>query len=285
MKVHHRQIGSMGTMLDLIIAGVDTKHCDEIEREISSELNRIEGMLSIFNPNSAISILNREAQYSTIELEPELLAIFNEIKTYHIETGGYFDITLKPASDYYRDHEGQILPDFKDIREATGMDKVEVDMKGVSFAHQGVTVDMGGYGKGYAIKKLLPILEYNELSHVLISFGEILVYGWGTHPYGDTWRISVPAGEGKEPALFDLKNESLSTSGNSLNNQKKFANSGHIVNPHSLSMVTHMGLVSVKSDDPVRSEVYSTALFSSGREKSEELLRHAGDLQVRWINI
>jgi thiamine biosynthesis lipoprotein len=284
MKVHHRQLQSMGTRLDLVIAGVEKNLCDDIEREVKAELGRIEGMLSIYNPDSAISLLNREAHISSITLEPELLAIFHEIKNYHIETGGYFDITLKPVSDYLRDHEGRIFPDFDEISEATGMDKVLVDKMGVRFSHQGMKVDLGGYGKGYAIKKLLPILESHELSHALISFGESLVYGWGTHPYGETWRISVPVGVGEDPAQFDLKNESLSTSGNSLNNQKKFANSGHIVNPHSLNMVAHRGLVSVKSEDPVRSEIYSTALFSSGREKSKEVLHHAGDLQIKWIN-
>ena len=67
-----------------------------------------------------------------------------------------------------------------------------------------------------------------------------------------------------------------------MNNRKKFANSGHIVNPVTLQMKKIEGLVSVKAKDPVRAEVYSTALFSAGPERSEEIHKRVQDLEVRW---
>jgi thiamine biosynthesis lipoprotein ApbE len=79
-----------------------------------------------------------------------------------------------------------------------------------------------------------------------------------------------------------LHHEVLSVSGNSLNNRKKFANSGHILNPHTLRLIRPLGLVAVKSADPVEGEVYSTALFSAGREQTEGMLKNAGSIEVHW---
>jgi thiamine biosynthesis lipoprotein len=283
MKVQHRQIQSMGTRLDLVLAGVEPERCDAIAREVKAECDRIEGLISIYRSDSVVSVLNQKAHTGTFELDQELHHIFSEIIELHGETGGYFDVTLKPVSDYFRDHEGQILPLLEKIREKVGMDKMILEPGGIRFYSKGVTIDLGGYGKGFAVKRMLPILESYQVDHALISFGESLVYGWGTHPYGETWRVAVPVEEGDEPANFDLKNEALSTSGNSLNNQKKFAYSGHIVNPVTLQMVTQRGLVSVKSSDPVRAEVFSTALFSAGPERTGEILQHTTDLEIRWM--
>ena len=273
----------MGTRLDLVVADLEQEPCDDLVRDVKAELDRIEGMLSIHRPDSIISLINSTAHAGIIELDSEFQNIFSEILDLHQETGGYFDITMKPVSDLYRDHEGQLLPPAQMIREMAGMDKLELDPGGIRFSRKGVKVDLGGYGKGYAVKRILPILESYHVGNALVSFGESLVYGWGAHPLGETWRISVPAEGGMDPVVFDLKDETLSTSGNSLNNKKKFGNSGHIVNPVTLRMASKRGLVCVKSGDPVRAEVFSTALFSAGPGQSEELLREFPDLEIRWI--
>jgi thiamine biosynthesis lipoprotein len=284
MQVHHRNIRSMGTRLDLVIAGSTEDTCDTVIREVRSELERIEALLSIHRSDSMISLLNHIAHSGIIELDAEMIQIFSEIKALHRETKGYFDITMKPVSDFYRNHEGQLLPVKGGVRERIGMDQVILERGGIRFRTPGMVLDLGGYGKGYAVKRLLPILESYRIGHALVSFGESLVYGWGRHPYGDAWKIRLPGGEENDPVQFDLVDEAISTSGNSLNNQKKFANSGHIVNPVTLQMVTRSGLISVKSKDPVRAEVYSTALFSAGPEHSAEILQDSRDLEARWIS-
>ena len=127
------------------------------------------------------------------------------------------------------------------------------------------------------------ILQSAGIECALISFGESLIYGLGSHPYGKTWRVSVPGEDPGRPMEFDLMDEPLSTSGNSLNNQKKFANSGHIVNPVTFQMTTIDGLVSVKAKDPVRAEVYSTAFFSAGPHRSDKILKEEPGVEFKWV--
>jgi thiamine biosynthesis lipoprotein len=280
LDVHHRQLHSMGTRFDLVVAAQDAKGFEDLVGKVQAELERIESLLSIYRSGSLLSMINSFAHAGSIELDEEAERIFREILHYHKETGGYFDISLKPVADHYRDSAEQRIPLPGNVRQQVGMDKIILEPGGIRLAGKGVRLDLGGYGKGYAIRCLLPILDEHDIAHALLSFGESLVYARGTHPYGDCWKIALPAGEGGSREV-NLVNQALSTSGNSLNNRKKFAISGHIVNPLTLEMCTRMGQVSVVSDDPVRCEVYSTALFSAGHGNFPDT---AGEdsVEVHW---
>lgn len=280
MQANHRHLYSMGTRMDIVFTGLDPANCDYLMNLIRSEIDRIEMKLSIHTSASELSLINATAHSGPVVLDEELSYIFRKIEILHRETGGYFDVTMKPVFDQLVG-EGKELP--ADITERVGMDKVLIYGERIRFKNKGVIIDPGGFGKGYAVHKILQILESEGIERALISFGESLIYGLGTHPYGDSWRVSVPAGEKDDPVQFELKNQTLSTSGNTLNNQKKFANSGHIVNPVTLKISSKLGLVSVKSKDPLRAEAFSTALFSAGKMQSEQICKEQPDLEVRWL--
>jgi thiamine biosynthesis lipoprotein len=283
MKVEHRQFHSMGTRMDLVLAGLDARTSNEILRKVEAECMRIEKLLSVYRSDSALSRLNATAGTRPVVPDRELYGILSEAADWHRETGGFFDISLKPLSDLLRTSGGAEPGALERIGEITGMNKVRLEGGSVRFSVPGVSLDLGGYGKGYAVSRILPILEESGVEHALVSFGDSLVYARGSHPYGKGWKLSLPVPGGEEQSVFVLKDEALSTSGNSLNNRKKFGNSGHIVNPLTRKMNRLFGLVSVKAADPVRAEVYSTALFSAGPERSKDLIRNSTGLEARWL--
>jgi len=278
-------MASMGTRMDLVFPGMDDITCSQVMGPVRQELSRIEAKLSMYQSDSDVSLINDTAHTGSIEMDDELTDIFRKIVMYHEETEGYFDVTLKPVYDYYRDAEEKEAALPNEIRRIVGMENVVIDERGISFLEKGVQIDLGGFGKGYAMKRVVGILHSFGVERALISFGESLVCGMGSHPYGETWRVSVPVEGSSNQLTFDLKDETLSTSGNTLNNQKKFANSAHIINPVSLKMRRGMELVSVKSEDPLRSEVFSTAFFSAGEERSTEILQKTTDLEMRWTRL
>ena len=283
MQAPHRHIQSMGTRLDLVFPGVDDLVCEEITKMIVVELTRIEAKLSIHRYDSELSVINSMAHAGPVELDNELVSIFNDIEDYHKETHGYFDVTMKPVFDFYQEKEndGNALTD--NLRNQVGMDKLKIEGSAITLLKKGMQIDMGGFGKGYAMKRILLIMESAGIDCALISFGESLVYGLGTHPYGDTWKVSIPIEGTNRSVEYDLHNHAISTSGNTLNNQKKFRNSGHIVNPVTMQMRSGQGLISVKSADPLRAEVFSTALFSAGEKESFDILKGICDLEANWL--
>ena len=282
MEALYRHISSMGTRLDMVFPGIKAELCDELMTQVESELHRLDSLLSIHRFDSELSQLNNTGFPGSIEISKELYDILSQVKQLWDSTGGYFDVTMKPVSDFLKSKEGQEEIIDQHTRRLAGMDKLLMEKGGVRFRRRGVMLDLGGYGKGYAVKRIIMILQSAGIDCALISFGESLIYGLGSHPYGETWRVSVPGDKPKQSIEFDLKDEALSTSGNSLNSQKKFANSGHIVNPITFQMTTMDGLVSVKAKDPVLAEVYSTALFSAGPDLSKKIIESVPGVEYRW---
>lgn len=281
----YRQIRTMGTILDIVLPGADSDSVEQILEMVIHEVERIESRLSIFEPSSDLSRINSNAFEQIVETDEELNGIFSEIEDYNDLTEGYFDITLKPVQDFYRENGiATELP--QTVKRSCGMELLEIGDHSIRFLEEGVFLDLGGYGKGYAVKRIIELLQLHSIDSALISFGGSLVTGMGSHPEGDSWKVSIPSDlqdkESKEVNI-DLKNQSLSTSGNSLNNQKKFRNSGHIIDPVSKRVRTENSLVSVVSGDPVKAEVYSTAIFAAGKTRYKERLNGVEDLLVHWI--
>jgi len=283
MKTEYRHLHSMGTRLDLVFPGLDQTGCDEVMKKVKAELLRLEGKLSMYLPDSELSMINHTAHAGPIWLDDELLSVFREIIHFHRESHGFFDVTMKPVFDFHMENDEEETPVPDEIRNRVGMEKIVINERGITFREKGIQIDLGGYGKGYAVKRIVSILESEGIDCALISFGESMVYGLGTHPYGDTWKVSVPAHIPGDNIVFNLDNNALSTSGNTLNNRKKFANSGHIVNPVTLRMKKEEGLVSVKAADPLRAEIFSTAFYSAGEEHTREILKGVSDLEVKWL--
>jgi thiamine biosynthesis lipoprotein len=220
MEAQYRHISSMGTRLDLVFPGIGPDSCDGLMAQITSELHRLDAKLSIHRSDSELSMLNKTGFAGISEISHELYGILDQVKHLSEKTHGYFDVTMKPVSDFLRTEDGSKQLVDLHIRNLLGMDKLILEKEGVRFLTEGVMLDLGGYGKGYAVQRIVEILKSAGIVCALLSFGESLIYGLGSHPYGETWRISVPGGHPEQPLEFDLKDEALSTSGNSLNNQK-----------------------------------------------------------------
>ena len=231
---HGSAMNIMGTRLDAVIIG-DESRLSEVWEQILTETERLYRMLNRFNIASDISLINREAAAHPVELNDELWCILKDIKKYHQQTLGYFDISL-------RDFNQVILDD---------------DHRTIAFAEKDISLDMGGYGKGYALNRIREIFLLNGVRQALVNFGNSSFLAVGSHPHGKYWGIGVenPFCPGQNLKTCELCNQSLSVSGNSIQR------TGDIINPLSGSYTTERKIVSVVSVDAAEAEALSTALM------------------------
>ncbi len=79
------------------------------------------------------------------------------------------------------------MPDEKAIakaREVVGMSHVHLDELAytIEFDREGVEIDLGSIGKGFAIERAIQLLEEYEIETALMHGGTSAVYGLGTPP-------------------------------------------------------------------------------------------------------
>ena len=80
----------------------------------------------------------------------------------------------------------------------------------------GLELDPGGIGKGYAIDQMVHVLKEAGITSALLSGGGSSIYGLGSPPGGDGWKVQIknPKSPGKIVEELELRDESMSTSGN-----------------------------------------------------------------------
>lgn len=231
---HGAMSGVMGTRLDLLMTGADPCNLGELWGKVESEVLRLDKMLNRFDPASEVAMLNRDAVSAPVPVGEELWAILQDCKYYHGVTDGYFDVTLQ---DF-----GRIV--FRD------------EDKSVFFSSGSLHIDLGGYGKGYALVKIRGLLEEYGIGRALVNFGNSSVLAVGAHPYGAYWPVSLEDPFTKERvADLQLLDSSLSVSGNTPSHPR------HIVNSYTGEFVEGRKMVAVVAKDPVVAEVLTTTFM------------------------
>lgn len=277
----------MATRFFVLMPGMEDGTGDELFQNIKNEVNRIESRLSRFIPESEISKLNEKAAKSPIKTDAECFEILSACKYGWNLTDGSFDITLHPLMDYWKDRD---VPEETDeelerLRESVGMQHIELDEENQSvfFKNDVVDLDLGGFGKGYALEKVKQMLESSAVRNAFISFGESSVLAMGEHPAGGKWKIGINnyKNPGDSVHEFEVKNGSVSTSSNFfLNDDGELQNHRHVINPATGKPHEHFTAASVSASSPILAEILSTAALLLPDEKIHDLVKKYEDIEV-----
>ena len=234
-QLYHGSMSSvMGTELDVLLIGGEEAYLNNVWHEIQTEVVHLNKLLSRFDEDSEVSKINRDASSYAVSVSDELWQLLTDCKRYYEWTEGCFDIT---ANDF-----SKVLLDEKD--------------KSIYFLAETLKIDLGGIGKGYALKKIRGILECEKVTRALVNFGNSSVLAVGTHPCGDYWPVGVDNPFTHERVdNLQLRDNTLTTSGNTPAHPK------HIINPKTGMFVEDHKMVSAIGPDPVAGEVLSTALM------------------------
>jgi thiamine biosynthesis lipoprotein len=162
------------------------------------------------------------------------------------------------------------------------MDKVVVDRaaRTVSFRKEGMLLDFGGIGKGWALDRAAEMLRQNQVTAAVLSAGTSSVVAIGAPPNEPGWKVRIRDPYNKDGYLDEvvLRDESLSTSGSYEKffdlNGKKYC---HIFDPHTGRPVEGMLSATAIAAIGVETDALSTAFFVMGEEKTRQYCRkHSG---------
>lgn len=265
---------AMDTVITMELSGGKAQKGLELARE---ELLRLDALLSIEGADSEIAALNRGERS---ELSSETLHLVETAMELSQATGGAYDCTVQPVVEAWGWYSGEpAVPDEATLKQAlslVGSDKLTLNERGIDFALEGMGLDLGGIGKGYAAGCLDRLLREAGVTSGWISLGGN-IRAIGSKQGGAPWVIGIA--DPDDPSAYlcavSVRDCAVVTSGDY---QRCFEQDGvrlhHILDPQT-GWPAQLGLrsVTVVCGDDTLADGLSTALFVMGPERAENFWR------------
>jgi FAD:protein FMN transferase len=239
---------------------------------------RLEQQLTIFKESSEVSFINRNAASKPVKVSPTLFQFLLLCRSLYNATEGAFDITSAPLSRCwgFLKRQGRI-PSADEIGKAksvAGNDKLLLDEASgsIEFALEGVEINLGSIGKGFALDCLRDQLR-SGVKTALLSAGSSSFCALGKGDAGHNgWPIGVrhPLHLDRRMALLKLRDCAMATSGA----EEQFfeyegKRYGHIIDPRTGSPARGVASVTVITGSAAVADALATAFYVGGRELAE----------------
>lgn len=239
-----------------------------------------EARYSRFLPESLVSRINDNAGLVWVEIDPETERIFALCNEAHFLTRGVFDPTALPVIRLWNwKANPPVIPNGAEIAAAlklVGWRKVQRSAGKVFLPEHGMSIDLGGIGKEYAVDRIAHLAVQYGIGSAMIDFGQD-VFALGTPPDGrPAWHVGLedPKQPGKCWAGVAAKNSAVATSGDYLRrfeiNGQRY---GHILDVRTGRPVANgCRSASVIAPTCTLAGLFSTAAFVLGAEEGIRLL-------------
>jgi thiamine biosynthesis lipoprotein len=269
----------MGSEFRVALYGTERKRLAVVADAALEEARKADRLLSDYLEDSELSRVNREAGSGPVAVSAEFFDVLERCLEYSHLSEGAFDPTVGRLMKTWGFYKGKgALPNRFSIwwtLRSVGYSHLSLDAqeRTVSFERSGLELDPGGFGKGYAVERMIELLRAQGIDSAMVSGGASTLYGIGAPPdEPQGWRTEIrdPKDRDRVVETLYLRDESLSTSGSY---EKFFTVDGvvysHIMDPRTGMPAKGALAVSVVAPSAFDTEVWSTALFVNGKSWAE----------------
>ena len=265
----------LGTFVTISAYGTDRVQLNRAVAEAFAEFRRIDTLMSIHRPDSEISAVNARAAQGPVVVSVDLFRVLAVAQEIAAQTDGSFDMTIRPLSDLWgfiwKEYRLPSETELQNLLPRVDYRLVKLDPtdRSVRFLAEGVSIDLGGIAKGFAVDCAIENLQaFGVVCAMVKAGGDLRVIG--TPPGRVHWEVQLedPGKQGQRISI-PLRDAALSTSGNYENS---FVIGGrrysHILHPRSGLPVQGIAACTVIRPTCIESDAWATACFVYGAQRS-----------------
>ena len=294
--VHHAQIFSMGTTIDISLYGISEEKKHQVMSTIVDDFSYMnmawhpwrDGTLGRVN-----HLLEMEGEFHT---SVSIIRLIDSARPLYEQSGGLFNPALGRLVRLWGFHQDD-LPDKPPAKEEIaklvtanpGMNDLTIKGTAIRNTNAAVALDFGGYAKGYGVDRVIDHLRELGIENAIINAGGDL------HAIGQKgdkpWRIAIkhPRGSGILAAINLAGDESLVTSGDY---ERYFEYQGnryhHILDPRTgfPAGFEKGGLqsVTVLHQSAAKADAVATAIMVAGLSDWTKLASNMGASHVMLVS-
>ena len=169
-------------------------NADQLELALNDAVKAIRGVetdMSLFNPDSAVSRLNRDGVLH--KPSAQLLSVLSLARHVSARSQGAFDVTVQPLWNVWSQAQAaDSLPDHKQLQrqlKLVNWRALEVSANSLRLNTRGMGISLNGIAQGYAADLVRSVLQSHGVMHALIDTGETATLGQA--PGDKPWRFGI----------------------------------------------------------------------------------------------
>jgi len=265
---------AMATTFEILLP-YGTPRAQALAESAFDTIDRLEQQLTVYCETSEVSRLNRLAPLGPVPVDEHLFDLLALAARITEETGGAYDITAGALIKAWGFYKGpRRVPATEELAEAllkAGMQHVVLDRETstVRFLRQGLEINLGSIGKGYALDRVASLLRADwNVQSALLHGGHSSIYALGSEPESESgWTVGIrhPRKTDCRLGVVHLRDRALGTSAATFQhleyNGRKL---GHILDPRSGWPAEGLGSATVLAPRAALADALSTAFFIMG---------------------
>lgn len=294
---------ALGADASLQIIHPDAQFAQELIERCIAEVQRLEGLFSLYRDDSALMTLNRQGYLDAPS--SDFLTLLNRSTEFSRLTDGMFDITVQPLWQVYADYFSGKRPDASQARMPTSENvgkhgrpdmppalqaaiqealprvdwrQLSIDTQRVELLQPGMAITVNGIAQGYITDRITQLLASQGVDHALVNMGEI----YGLNPESSSPKQPWQAGleNARQPGTIakrvPLYNQAVATSGAHGTPFTSDMRHNHLLDPHQGTSSHRYHSVSVVANDATTADALSTAFALLPETAVKALSRQLG---------
>ncbi len=254
-------------------------------QKCQKEIERLEGLFSLYQPDSSIRRLNAEGSLDYPDVD--FVVLLSKAVAFSDQTNGVFDVSMQPLWVLYANHFSKTGADIKgpysksveNVLKNIGSKNIQISPDRISFGRPEMAITLNGIAQGFITDKITSILKDAGFENVLVSLGEN--YAMGVRPDGTAWRAGIvsPVDGTSILRTIDLKDGALATSGGYGSPFVSGSTLNHLIDPRDGTTAEFKKSVSVIADTAVKADMVSTALSLMSKSEASRLISSSSDIR------
>lgn len=276
------QFPALGTNCEVQCVCESERQFAAFQQAAIAWVTAFEAKYTRFRDDSLIGKINSNAGAGWVEIDEDASRMFDLAGQIAVMTGGILDASALPLIllwNYKAEHP--VVPDERSIARAlalTGWSKVQREPGRIRLPEPGMGIDLGGFGKEYAVDAVAELALAHGVANVLVDFGRD-IRAIGRPLDAPAWRIGIedPRKPGSWWCSIAATASGIATSGDYVRgftlNGRRY---GHIIDPRTGWPVANETLAAtVVASSCLEAGVLSTTAFMSGAAEGLRLIENS----------
>jgi thiamine biosynthesis lipoprotein len=288
LKTYAETRALLGTFITIKVVDTDEGRAQDMVRSTFTEISRLSGILSRFDPASELYCLNKTGQVTNAS--GELVEVVERSLQYAELTDGAFDVTVLPMLEL--NQESFLKYDAPPTADELGEVKNLVSYKNISISGQDITLTKSGasitldsIAKGYIVDMAASLLRERGNNSVLVEAGGDMSLS-GMSQDGDPWKIGV-ANPRTTSSFYQVINSSGGAIATSGDYEAAFTGDyryHHIIDPRVGLSPAELSSATVLASNTTSADALATVCMVMGKDEALALIEKLPDTEALLID-